>query len=276
MMITEAYRNDRTPILDDEGNPKVLVSFDVNEEIELARAVFSLLRRRPFTGDDRDFLEDVYWEGRCRTGAVLWADEFERTIEIIEKWSSYGWFDVYKPAFMNPNFQLSDTSMFGISGRHGLPSTDDFTANVNAITNLMMMWRSEWEKVRDDLIQLSDAYKEFSGSKAVTDRHYLRRPDAQLERALRFEMAFWAEVDEVQNKMPLSRQDCYDYARDYMRRGRDVIPRVLMRHWMEVEEMLPTEYPKQVHYVREDWVDDAIKFSVDQERLMPKTPDRAN
>lgn len=254
---------------DSEGNPEinaetqdvdVFVSFTENEEAQLAHAVLALLSERSFQGEDREYLEHVYWNKRCRTAVRLWVDEFTKTLDIIDRWDSYKYFEVYVPKFTDADGEINHSAMYMDGGAS------------QAITSIILIWMNEWEKARDALIKIDDMYKDFPGETLRKNKHALIRPKSHLDKAAEVEERFWAEVDRVEADTKMSRLDCYDYVRDYQKRGRDVIPRVLMRVWYDLEQGLPELIPGAVH-PPEEWVQESIAYARDQERFLSIKPE---
>ncbi len=234
------------------------VNFSNDEERDLADTILGLLSEPAFRGADRDFLEEVYWHHRCTSPRRLWAEQLDQTMTIIETWEKRGWFPCTLPAFLNANLDIeeTDSSMF----KEG---KDD------AITSLLLIWQQAWETHRPRLILISDEYRTFPGNHYLREKHMLLRPDPELERAGEYEERFWAEVERVKDTSPLGWNESYQYVRDYMKRGRDVIPRVLMRHWTEFEKVLPEVIPGAQHE-DEDWVTEAIEYSRMKESFLSK------
>ena len=237
----------------------VCVGFQDDEEFQLADAVMKLLSQPAFRGASREFLERVYWNGRAKQAPRLWAEELDRTMDIFEEWSKLGWFDCKMPAFLDGNENILENNSTQIN--MGLRQN---TENL-----ILVVWQDAWERYKADLVKLSDDYREFSGAREFKKRSMLRNPQPHLDRALEVESQFWEEVEKIRTKtsgdgrFSLNWEDSYKYVLDYMPRGRDVIPGILMVHWLEIEASIPEFIPHAI-FPEEDWVNEAREESAQQ------------
>lgn len=240
---------------DENGQTEVGVSIGLqdDEEFQLADAVMKLLSQPAFRGASREFLERVYWYGRARRAPRLWAEDIDRTMDIFEEWSKFGWFECKMPAFLDGNEQILENNSTPIN--MGL--------RANTVKLILLIWQGAWQRYKDDLMKLSDEYREFIGSEEFEKSAMLRSSQPHLDRAEAAELAFWEEVEKIKTKtakdgqFALNWDDAYTYVLDYMPRGRDVIPRVLMVQWLQIE----AKYQSIVKHPEEEWVEKAREYS---------------
>lgn len=235
----------------------VNVGLQYNEEQQLAEAVMKILSEPSFRGDARDFLEETFWEGRSR-GRKLWAEDIDRLMDVFEVWSQRGWFECKMPAFLDGNQNiLNDSERADLEDSTSMHNMGD-KAGVEDL--MILIWKDAWTEYRSELIKLSDSYKEFEGSKQILKRNMIDRPDVHMEKARQAEAEFLAEVARVKTNPTGSgamyvnwAEEAYVWVLDYQRRGRDVIPQVLMASWLKEETA--NFHPE------EEWVEEARLYS---------------
>jgi hypothetical protein len=203
------------------------------EEQQLAGAVMRLLSEENFRGKDRDFLERVYWLGRAKFMGRLWGTDLARTMDIFEHWS---WRADFATPFRVPAF-LEEGARRPTIGK-SLYKNDGEWKGIK--TMLLLIWEDAYTEHQKELVRRSDSYKHFIGNKDGVEKMMIRHPIADMEKAERAEERFWAEVERTvertkDSRMPLNDDDAYKYVKDYVRRGRDVIPDILMRQWIKWE-----------------------------------------
>ena len=245
--------------MDRDGDTACCIRLQYDEEQQVAEAVMKILGEPSFRGDHREFLERVFWDRRARFGARLWAEDIHGLMDVFDVWSKRGWFECSMPKFLDGNEAVLDTNSTQLNMGSGAN-----TANL-----ILLIWKHAYDKNRADLIKLDDKFQKFVGSKEFEKRQMLLRPQAQLDRALEIECAFWDEVEKVKAKPPLNpssplyvnwKEAAYKWVLDYMPRGRDVIPNVLMVPWLKQEAEIVEVMASAVH-PEEDWLEEARAFS---------------
>jgi hypothetical protein len=250
----------------DEGTePAFCIGLTLMEEKELADAVMKLLTEPIFRGPDRTFLEEVYWDRRSRFCPPLWAEDLDRTMDVFVTWSKNakqcGDFECSMPTFLDGNDKILENNAVLVNAG----------ATINVINLILLVWEDAWERYKPALMRISDGFKTFAGSKLIESQNMLSHPKTHLAKAMAIEDRFWIEVERVfdaqkniSGPLKLNWSDSYQYARDYMRRGRDVIPRVLMHHWLEQEALLIQDGGPEMAHPEEEWVQRALEFSVNR------------
>lgn len=239
-----------------------LMVFTLEEEMDQAKAVFGLLAERAFNGEDRDFLETVIWNQKCRYCRLITIDEFCMVLEIIQRWSERKWFPVHRmKVFDDPSVVEIKGSLF-----QDAHTAEEFR---RAFLIILESWKYVWESYRGKLAGISDIYKNFIGDREYEERHMIHNPDSYLKEAERIEIAFWEEVHKVMGQHKVSQKEAYTFVLDYQKRGRDSIPLAIMKNWIEVESVLP-EVIKGAEHPEEDWVDEGLSYSRRKQSVISK------